>query len=82
VKDVFKLIMEAFTEHPSSVGESYFEHMLQAIKMSILSIFVCFVFFIHSIFPFLFKTLGCDIVRYINGKCNRGRTGHDEDDWV
>jgi len=83
VKNIFKLIVKAFVDHPSSVGESYIAHMFQAIRMSILSIFICFIFFIHSVFPFLFKTLGCDIVRYMDGKCNRGRThgDHGEDDW-
>ena len=83
MKNIFKLIVKAFVDHPSSFGESYIAHMFQAIRMSILSIFICFIFFIHSVFPFLFKTLGCDIVRYMDGKCNRGRThgDHGEDDW-
>jgi hypothetical protein len=84
VKNIFKLIAKAFSDHPSSIGESYITHMFQAIRVSILSIFVCFIFFIHSIFPFLFKTLGCDIVHYMDDKCNRGHTydGHDKDNWL
>ena len=42
-----------FTEHPYSVGESYFEHLFFTIFIVIRSIVVAGVFLIHGFFPFI-----------------------------
>lgn len=51
---IFRFIYVLFTQHPSSVGESYFQHLITAVsfgfKMSLASI-ACF---LHGFFPFLF----------------------------
>ena len=45
-----------FTDHPNSVGESYFKHMLFAIKIGLKLISWGFAAIFHAIFPFVFKT--------------------------
>tara|TARA_B100001013_G_C24615389_1_gene444950 strand:+ start:505 stop:711 length:207 start_codon:yes stop_codon:yes gene_type:complete len=49
-----------FTKHPKEVGETYFQHMLAALRFSFTFILLFVVAIIHSIFPFLFtKTASC-----------------------
>ena len=51
-----------FTEHPEEVGETYLEHMFNALRYSLTFLFLFVVAFIHSIFPFLFtRTASCVI---------------------
>ena len=52
--------MNIFTKHPKEVGETYLEHMYNALRYSLTFLFLCMVALIHSIFPFLFtKTASC-----------------------
>ena len=49
-----------FTEHPQKVGETYFEHMRNALRFSVTFSLLVVVSVIHSILPFLFtKTASC-----------------------
>ena len=51
-----------FTKHPEEVGETYFEHMYNAMRYSATFLLLFFVALIHSILPFLFtKTASCVI---------------------
>ena len=45
-----------FTDHPNSVGESYFKHMFFAIKVGLKLILWGFAAIFHDIFPFMLKT--------------------------
>jgi len=45
-----------FTEHPKEVGETYFQHLWVALKYSFKLLLLFIIAFIHSIFPFIFKT--------------------------
>ncbi len=52
------MLKRAFTEHPASVGESYFQHMGMAFGFGgkmVLSGFACL---LHGLFPFLFVCTG------------------------
>ena len=51
-----------FTEHPGSVNETYFEHMKAALYYGFNMSLAAFFCTIHSIFPFLFKTDGSNIL--------------------
>ncbi len=55
-----------FTEHPHSVGETYFEHMRCAIKFhyTLLKLSMCAL--IHAIFPFLCETTASDGIKKLN----------------
>ena len=52
----------SFTEHPASVGETYFGHLFSALsfcgKMTV-ALAACFV---HAIFPFLFEKTGSQMI--------------------
>ena len=53
-------MINIFTKHPEEVGETYFEHMYNALRYAVTFMLLFFVALIHSIFPFLFtKTAGC-----------------------
>ena len=49
-----------FTKHPKEVGETYLEHMFNAVRFSLTFLLLFVVALIHSILPFLFtKTASC-----------------------
>lgn len=56
------MIKRAFTEHPASVGESYFEHMGAALSFSGRMIFGGLACMIHAFFPFLFVCTGRECI--------------------
>jgi hypothetical protein len=45
-----------FTEHPESVGETYFQHFNFAFGVGLKLIFWGFIAIIHGVLPFTFKT--------------------------
>lgn len=51
-----------FTEHPHSVGESYFTHLKFSCTFGLNMIAASLACFVHGIFPFLFKSTGSDIL--------------------
>ena len=49
-----------FTKHPKEVGETYFEHLFNAVRFAFTFLLLFVVALIHSIFPFLLtKTTSC-----------------------
>jgi len=53
-------VTNIFTKHPKEVGETYFEHMFNAVRFSLTFLLLFVVALIHSILPFLFtKTASC-----------------------
>ena len=49
-----------FTKHPKEVGETYLEHMFNAVRFAFTFLLLIIVALIHSIFPFLLtKTASC-----------------------
>ena len=55
-----------FTEHPKSVGESYFKHLIIAFSFSIKLIFIATKVLIHVFFPFLFKNCASSEINKLN----------------
>ncbi len=51
-----------FTEHPKSVGETYIQHLFNALRYALAFLLLFFIAFIHAILPFLFKKTASDIV--------------------
>ncbi|MEZ5758235.1 MAG: DUF6356 family protein [Emcibacteraceae bacterium] len=52
----------SFTEHPASVGETYFGHLLSALSFCgklTLALLACLT---HAFFPFLFEKTGSRII--------------------
>jgi hypothetical protein len=56
------IVGNPFTDHPSDVGEGYFEHMGQALSFAIPMFFGAFACLVHAIFPFLCLKTGSGIV--------------------
>jgi len=48
-------IRQLFAEHPSSVGESYFQHMRSAHGFALRMVMTGLLCFVHGLLPFLFK---------------------------
>ncbi len=55
-----------FTEHPKSIGESYFKHMIHALTYFIKLFFITFITLIHAFFPFLFVNTASNMIKKIN----------------
>ena len=52
--------MNIFTKHPKEVGETYLEHLFNAVRYAFTFLLLFVVALIHSILPFLFtKTASC-----------------------
>ena len=60
-------IKKIFTEHPHSIGETYFDHLICAAGYGLKMIFAGFAVIIHSVFPFLFETTASDLAKEITG---------------
>jgi hypothetical protein len=55
-------IRQAFTAHPASVGETYFEHLARALYFSTRMIAGGVACFVHALLPFLFVKTGSDTI--------------------
>ena len=60
------LMVNPFTKHPHSVGETYFQHMKKAVRYGLRIQIVAIIIFIHALFPFLFEQNGGDEIDKIN----------------
>lgn len=59
-------IIRAFTDHPASVGESYGEHMGQAVCFGTRMVFAGFACLVHGVLPFLFVRTGSRAIVELN----------------
>ena len=55
---MMRSITEKFTEHPASVGETYFEHLRSASSFSGRMALGAIACFLHGVFPFLCQKTG------------------------
>jgi len=62
-----------FTKHPHSVGETYFEHMKNALRYFTILYTLSICVFIHSLFPFLFETYAGDEIEKLNKELKNRR---------
>ena len=69
----------SFTEHPTSVGETYGEHFRSACQFSVRMIFGGIACFMHALFPFMFVTTGSSTIRKLYERMitNRARGSGD-----
>jgi hypothetical protein len=51
-------MFRAFTEHPESVGETYFEHMHSASWFAMTMFLGAIACLLHAVFPFAFQKSG------------------------
>lgn len=62
------MIKRAFTEHPASVGETYFQHMGMALGFGARMVGAGAACLLHAFFPFLFKTTGKDCIQTLHDR--------------
>ena len=65
--------IRAFTEHPSSVGESYGEHMGQAVFFGSRMMLAGLACLVHGVLPFLFVRTGSRTISELNERMVRNR---------
>ena len=62
------MLEKLFLAHPRSVGESYFEHMAQALRFAGLLFLGGLACVIHALLPLTFRHTGSGIVRRLYRK--------------
>jgi hypothetical protein len=65
-----------FTEHPASVGETYFEHLGTAIGFSTRMVLGGVACFLHALFPFAFRRTGSECIQQLHDRMVMNRTRH------
>jgi Family of unknown function (DUF6356) len=60
---MFDRAKQAFITHPHSVGESYGEHFVAAMRYAGTFFFCAFCAFVHAFLPFLFEKTASTTVR-------------------
>ena len=72
-----KRLIDLFTVHPHSVGETYYEHFLAAAMISMRLGIACLSQLAHAIFPFIYPPFGADIkslLKFLNETDPRTRS--------
>lgn len=65
--------MKAFTDHPHSVGESYWQHMGVALTFAGAMLLGAVASVVHAVFPFLCTRTGSGIVLELHERVVRRR---------
>lgn len=70
-----KSVLELFTEHPASVGETYGQHLLRAWGFSLRMLAAGMACMVHGVLPFLFVRTGSRTVTELHDRMvvNRSR---------
>ena len=66
METVLNGLARAFSEHPSSVGESYLEHLGTATRFSGALALASLACLVHGLLPFLFASTGSRQVRRLH----------------
>ena len=61
-------LIRAFTEHPASVGESYFEHLFRAVGFGTRMVCAGLACLVHAVLPFLFVRTGSRTIAELNDR--------------
>lgn len=73
-------MIELFTKHPRSVGETYFEHLLMASSFAGRMAIATFVCLVHAILPFMFEKTGSKMIADMYQRTGPGRvTSHNSE---
>jgi len=70
------MIKRAFTEHPASVGENYFQHLCSASSFAGAMFINSFACLLHGIFPFLFVKTGSKCITQLHDRMVTNRHRH------
>ena len=72
-----KKIVKIFSDHPKSVGETYWQHFIFAFHISLESLKISMLAFVHALFPFLFLVEASNRLEILY-KAIQKRRGHEE----
>src|SRR5437879_11206305 len=61
-------LIRAFTEHPASVGETYTEHLANAVCFGTRMMLAGIACLVHGVLPFLFVRTGSRAITELNGR--------------
>ena len=61
-------LIRAFTEHPASVGETYAEHLVNAVCFGTRMMLAGIACLVHGVLPFLFVRTGSRAITELNGR--------------
>lgn len=65
-------MIDAFTRHPASVGETYGEHLVFATEVGGRMVLAGLACLLHGIFPFLFERSGSRAIIDLHGRVTSG----------
>lgn len=68
-------MMNRFTEHPATVGETYGQHFVSAMGFSLTMLRAAFCCAVHAIFPWMFVKTGSSCITELHDRMvtNRSR---------
>ncbi len=55
-------LIKLFSEHPKSIGMSYTQHFLRAMRFAIILAYASAICIIHAVLPFLFEHTASDVI--------------------
>lgn len=67
-------ITAKFTNHPASVGQSYFDHFKFAVKVSFSLLKACFACLVHAVYPPLFENTASVTVSDLHNRIEQRKT--------
>ncbi len=69
-------MQKLFTQHPETVGETYFQHMYSASSFGLKMLGGAFCCFVHAILPFMFEKKGSEMITDLHDRMvtNRHRS--------
>lgn len=69
-------MLDLFTRHPQSVGETYFEHMGMASGFAISMFAAAVVCAVHAVLPFMFEKTASRMIADLYQRTGPGRVRH------
>lgn len=66
-------MIELFTRHPQSVGETYFEHLGMAASFAGTLMIATLICAIHAVLPFMFEKTGSRMIADLYQRTGPGR---------
>lgn len=72
-------MLKLFTQHPASVGETYFEHLLMAGGFALSMFAAACICLVHAVLPFMFEKTGSRMVAHLYQRTGPGRVQKNAD---
>ncbi len=66
-------MIQLFTKHPQSVGETYFEHLVMASGFAGTLVIAAMICAIHAVLPFMFEKTGSRMIAELYQRTGPGR---------